>query len=72
MYKEQYETIFVEHVYQSAKKLKMRLFIFPQDDDPKHTAGAVSKGFANNKINVLDRLSQSPDLNLIEHFWNVV
>ena len=43
MYEEQYEKILDENIKQSAKKLKMRSFIFQQDIDSKHTAGNINE-----------------------------
>ena len=46
----------------------MRSFVFQRDNDPKHTAGMVSKWFANNKISILDWPTQISELNPIELF----
>ena len=43
--------------------------IFQQDNDPKHTSIMAQNWLKKNKIEVLDWLSQSPDLNPFEHFW---
>lgn len=37
------------------------------DNDPKHTAKPVIKWLKDNKVNVLEQASQSPELNPIEN-----
>jgi hypothetical protein len=38
-------------------------------NDPKHTSKVVSKWLKDNKVKVLEWLSQSPDPNPIEYLW---
>ncbi len=40
-----------------------------QDNNPKHTSNSTKEWLKKNKINVLEWLSQSPDLNPIKMLW---
>ena len=63
-----YREILEGNLFQSSRDVRLgRRFTFRQDNDPKHTAKATLKLFKGKHVNVLERPSQSPDLNLIEN-----
>ena len=59
-----------DNLIQSARVLQLRRKnVFKQDNDLEHTAKATQKWFQDNKVNVLEWISQSPDLNPIRNLW---
>ena len=66
-----YRKIPEENLLPSTRKLKLgRKFTFQHDNDPKHSAKATLEWLRNKEINVLEWLSQIPDLNPIENLWH--
>ena len=64
-----YVDILKQHLKTSVGMLKLgRKWVF-QMEDPKHSSKVVAKWLKDNKVRVLEWLSQIPDLNPIENVW---
>ena len=68
-----YHSILQCHLVPSGKRLCQGLYIFQQDNDPKHTSNFCKhflKSLENLKVmKIMVWSPQSPDLNAIELLW---
>ncbi len=67
-----YQDIISRNLFASATLMGWRFFMFQQDNDPKHTSRLTKDYFETKRFNLLEWLSQSPDLNPIVNQWYIL
>ena len=73
MKEEDYIQILQENIKSLARRLSLGSIVFFQwDNNPKHTSKVVNEQLNQAVIEVLDRSSQSADMNPIENMWTVL
>jgi hypothetical protein len=67
-----YVSILQSQLLPAAQSLYGRDWRLQQDNDPKHTSRVAKQFLSENKVDVVDSPSNSPDLNPIENIWQVI